>query len=105
MSHFYRNLRNLSLALCSVPLLAFAADGEKASDPAKGTAPTTAPAPATGKPAEIPPLFIELDKDKDGQVSKAEAKRSAEVSARFDELDSDRSGKISVAEWQAFIRK
>ena len=57
---------------------------------------TPAPAAATG---EVAPMFKELDRDHDGQVSKSEAKRSAEIQKRFDTLDLDRNGKLSVTEW------
>lgn len=50
-------------------------------------------------PGAVPPLFNELDQDKDGQISRDEAKRSADTTARFDEIDADRDGKLSAAEW------
>ena len=55
----------------------------------------------TGAGGDSASMFKELDRDKDGQVSKDEAKRSADVQARFDQLDSDRDGKVSMTEWNA----
>lgn len=68
------------------------------------------PAPAGGPPARetpaapaakawMPPLFEQLDSNRDGYVTKEEAKRSAEVTARFKELDSDQDGRIGTAEF------
>lgn len=82
----------------ALPIGAMAADPPKspaATDPAPMPA---QPAPDVGK-TEVPPMFKELDQNKDGQVSKDEAKRSAEVQTLFDSMDSDRNGKISLVEW------
>jgi hypothetical protein len=88
--------------------------GPATSQPAAGDAaepakhPAMEPSPATSQPApgdagrtEVPPRFKELDRDKDGQISKDEAKVSAEIEARFETLDSDRNGKVSLIEWAA----
>lgn len=50
-------------------------------------------------------MFRELDRDKDGQVTKDEAKRSADVQARFDALDANHDGKVSMAEWSSGQRE
>lgn len=47
------------------------------------------------------PMFKELDTNKDGYISRDEARRSADTSARFNEMDADRDGRISAAEWKA----
>lgn len=67
-----------------------------------GTAPPGA-SPRDAAPADqlLPPLFKELDTDKDGQVTRDEAKRSADATARFGEIDSNRDGRLSPAEWKA----
>jgi EF hand domain-containing protein len=95
----------------ALPLGASAADATK-STPAMGTGSTTgqttpsqtmpsATTPAElGKP-EVPPLFKELDKNRDGQVTRDEAKRSAEILSTFDSLDTDHNGKVSLLEWNA----
>jgi len=90
----------------ALPIGALAADPPK-SPAATEPAPMPAqPAPDAGKAAppeagktEMPPMFKELDLNKDGQVSKDEAKRSADVLARFETLDSDHNGKVSLVEW------
>lgn len=70
----------------SLPLTALAAD--------------PAPAGAAGMDA-VPPMFKQLDSNKDGQISMEEAKRSAETSAAFAAIDTDKNGKLSLAEWTA----
>ncbi|HJV28605.1 MAG TPA: EF-hand domain-containing protein [Aromatoleum sp.] len=86
----------------ALPLGASAADATK-SAPAMGTGSTT-PSPTTpaelGKP-EVPPMFKELDTNRDGQISRDEAKRSAEILSTFDSLDTDHNGKVSLLEWNA----
>lgn len=93
--------RNTTLAtlllLAALPLAAGAADAA-APVPAEKMPP---PAPAgDAAKGETPPLFKELDGNKDGYVTKDEAKRSAEVTARFAELDADRDGKVAAAEFR-----
>lgn len=61
----------------------------------------TAADPGASGRTELPAMFKELDQDKDGQISKDEAKRSAEVQTNFDSMDTDRNGKISLIEWGA----
>jgi len=65
------------------------------------TAPDSGRSAATGSPAATPPMFKELDKNNDGQISQAEAKRSADVSARFSAIDTDKNKQLSLHEWQA----
>lgn len=71
----------------------------------KGTQGGTTMPDATGttgaKSGDTSSMFKELDRDKDGQVSKDEASRSADVQARFDELDANRDGKVSMTEWNS----
>jgi Ca2+-binding EF-hand superfamily protein len=59
------------------------------------------PPPAAGSTAEAAPLFLQLDSDQDGYVSKDEAKRSADTAAQFDDLDANHDGKISATEFGA----
>jgi Ca2+-binding EF-hand superfamily protein len=44
------------------------------------------------------PSLNTFDKDKDGYVSREEAKSSRELSSRFGELDKDNDGKLSAQE-------
>jgi hypothetical protein len=62
-------------------------------------APAT-PNAAAVKEAPPAPLFTQLDANKDGYVTKDEAKRSAEVTARFTKLDADRDGKLAASEFK-----
>lgn len=45
-------------------------------------------------------IFRELDVNRDGFVSKEEARRSADISARFNDLDSDKDNRISASEFR-----
>ena len=89
------------LLVGALPIAAGAAEPAK-SPPAlqPGTAPAPPAVPDAGK-IEVPPMFKELDQNKDGQITKDEAKRSAETLARFDSLDTDHNGKVSLLEWNA----
>ncbi|QID19936.1 hypothetical protein G3580_18910 [Nitrogeniibacter mangrovi] len=66
-----------------------------------GTMPLASPAAQTPAhpDADAPAMFKQLDQNRDGQVSKQEARRSAETQATFDRLDRNHDGAISLAEW------
>jgi Ca2+-binding EF-hand superfamily protein len=49
--------------------------------------------------------FAKLDKNKDGYISKAEAKGEPELSANFDKWDLNNDGKINRAEYLAAMAK
>lgn len=93
----------------TLPLAAAAADPVRppATDPVRPPAADMPPAGnpgmsgSGGAPTNTAPIFQQLDRDGDGQISKEEARRSADALARFNALDTDRSGGISAAEWQA----
>ena len=93
-----------TVLLGALPLAATAADGTKPTPAPGGMTGQTPPSVTTpaelGQP-EIPPMFKELDRDKDGQITREEAKRSAEITASFDSLDTDHNGKVSILEWNA----
>jgi hypothetical protein len=79
--------------------------------PPPNTSPTNSPpdksdrsAPAdTGNSTSLP-SFKQLDKNKDGFVSRDEAQKASSISARFDELDLDHDGKLSRSEMDAAQR-
>jgi hypothetical protein len=49
--------------------------------------------------------FAKLDKNKDGYISKAEAKGEAELASSFDKWDMNNDGKINRAEYLAAMAK
>jgi hypothetical protein len=110
-----RKLTLTTLILAAgLPMAAMAqgAGGGTYQDATKPTPHTTAPTPkdtpdgpagAGMAPAggDTSAMFKDLDRDKDGQVSKEEAKRSADVEKRFDTLDANHDGKVSMSEWSS----
>lgn len=60
------------------------------------TPPGSAPVP---KDSSIQALFVRIDVDKDGKLSRDEATRLPAISARFDELDADTDGTLSPSEF------
>lgn len=97
----------------TLPLAAVAAEQMKSPAAIEREATPMQPAPPGAQPppgaapatTEVPPLFKELDRDSDGQISKDEAKRSAETQAQFETLDANGDGKISLAEWKAQVKE
>jgi Ca2+-binding EF-hand superfamily protein len=61
-------------------------------------------AQAQAAPADARSLFTKVDADKDGKVSKDEAKMLPAVSGRFDELDKDKDGFLSMDEFSAAVK-
>lgn len=91
------------LLLVALPIGAIAAESDRplAGSPQTGSPQTGSPAAgAATPPVEPTPLFDQLDVNRDGYVTKQEAKRSAEVTTRFKALDGDRDSKISLAEFK-----
>jgi hypothetical protein len=90
----------MTLALAA-PLSASAAP-QAATDKARAKA-DVAPSkqPVQDQAETIDAALAELDKDKDGKISKAEAAPVAELARYFDPLDADKDGFISRAEMQA----
>jgi hypothetical protein len=71
-------------------------------------APSTAPllsapaAPMSAKEFAAPPMsdsFAELDRDKDGAVTRSEAERNVQVAMAFKRLDESRDGRLDLAEY------
>src|SRR5262245_8174785 len=73
---------------------AFAAPHASADDKAKKNA------TASGRSLSAP-LFERLDRNKDGFVTRDEAKDATELQGRFTELDKNNDGKLSPAEMGA----
>lgn len=83
------------LLLGALPIAAFAADP---AQPATGSSPPMATSGAKDPPA---PLFLQLDVNHDGYITREEAKRSADITARFERLDTNHDGKISSDEFKS----
>jgi hypothetical protein len=80
-------------AAVALPSAVFAADTDSPSrTPSASSAPRDAGAPMT---------FNSLDTNKDGYVSREEAKNSSALSKQFGQLDKDGDGKLSAAELAA----
>ena len=85
----------------ALPLTALAQMGSP-SAPSKspsGTSNSSSGSSGSGMSKDSP--LNRLDTNKDGYVSKGEAKGSAEVSKNFKELDKDHDGKLSPSELSA----
>jgi hypothetical protein len=78
-------------AAVALPTAVLAAGNDPAAraPSASGTAPRDAGAPMT---------FNSLDANKDGHISREEAKNSSELNKQFSQLDKDGDGKLSAAE-------
>jgi len=82
-------------AALAAPLAAQSADGDKGA--LKAT-PAKEKASASGRTSPSAALFERLDKNKDGFVTRDEARDATELQGRFAELDKDNDGKISASE-------
>lgn len=96
-----RKLHLTALAIIGiVPLAGIAAD-TTSSQPGASSSTSRSSAADTSGSMQPSAMFKRLDKDKDGTISKSEAKASKDLTARFEQVDTDRDGKITVSEWQA----
>lgn len=86
----------------ALPLAVTAADSttQPSGSGSPGSSTTESSSPTTGREDTVPSIFKDLDTNKDGYVSRDEAKRSAEATARFSEMDTDRDGRIAAAEYK-----
>jgi len=66
--------------------------------PLMGIAQTPTPADA-GKANSAPRSFVVIDKNKDGHVSREEAKQAGISTINFDEADKDKDGRLNLSEW------
>jgi hypothetical protein len=82
----------------ALPLTALAQTGSP-SAPSKSPSSAGSSSPGSGMSKDSP--LSRLDTNKDGYVSKNEAKGSAEVSKHFSTLDKDHDGKLSSSELSA----
>lgn len=69
------------------------------SSPSSKTDPGTA---ATSSTATSNDVFIKLDTDKDGVVSKKEASKNKALASKWDTLDTNKDGKLDQGEFAAF---
>lgn len=95
------------ILLGALPLAGFGADyGSPQNPPTSGVIGGQIDTPSASglnrdQTGDVPREFRRMDKDKDGMISRDEAKRSKDTMAQFDTLDADHDGKISLSEWQA----
>ena len=86
-------------ALFAVPMTANAA--EKSSGPSATSGGTSSAGKSAAGNGGSASMMKQLDTDKDGSVSRDEAKKDSNVSKRFKELDKDNNGKLSATELNA----
>jgi Ca2+-binding EF-hand superfamily protein len=55
--------------------------------------------PDIGKTNSAPRSFVVIDKNKDGHISREEAKQAGIPVLNFDAADKDKDGKINLSEW------
>ena len=87
----------VAAAAAAAIALPFAASAD--NDKAKGE--QAAGSAASGRTAGSAALFDRLDKNRDGFVTRDEARDATELQGRFAELDKDNDGKISRSEMRA----
>ena len=87
--------------LKSKSLLAVALAAAFALPVAANAAGTDRPSGSASSGGGSTPSMKQLDTDRDGTISKEEAKKSSTVSKRFKELDKDSDGKLSATEMNA----
>ncbi len=57
-------------------------------------------APQTDKDIhKLPPLFVTADQNKDGYVSRDEAKKAGISTINFDAADKNKDGRLNLSEW------
>ncbi|MGH8641063.1 MAG: hypothetical protein ACRET6_05100 [Burkholderiales bacterium] len=85
----------IAIALAAAfPLGAYAQGTTKPDQQQRPGASSSTPAPQSGSAAS-------LDTNRDGLISREEAKASSELSSRFNELDKNRDGALSPQELSA----
>jgi hypothetical protein len=66
---------------------------------------TTSPAVEPGSTKAAPPTFAAMDANKDGKVSRAEARAHGELNSNFGTLDGDRDDNLSESEYDKWHSK
>ncbi|MBU3629667.1 EF-hand domain-containing protein [Polynucleobacter sp. AP-Melu-500A-A1] len=66
--------------------------------PLVGTAQTATPSDAS-KVNQAPRSFVVIDKNKDGHISREEAKQAGISTLNFDAADKDKDGRLNLSEW------
>ena len=87
-------IATLVFAVLTIPVGALAAAGDPPSRPA----PSHPRNPVDRTPDTGAATFKSLDANRDGYVSRDEARNSSELTSRFNELDQDRDGRLSRQE-------
>lgn len=85
--------------------MAFAANAQMGPSTNPNTSPSSGPGSGSTNPASssAPGADLgKLDTNKDGFISKAEARRDKELSKAFQSLDSNKDGKLDAAEFAAY---
>jgi hypothetical protein len=78
------------------------ADDDKATPGTKSE--KASGSPASGRSGGADALFERLDKNKDGFVTRDEARDATELQGRFAEMDKDNDGKLSRSEMRGLDR-
>ena len=87
-------------AVFALPLSVNAAGTEKSGTPSAGTGSSADKSGMSGNGGAASSMK-RLDTNKDGSVSREEAKKDTNISKRFSELDKDNDGKLSTTEMNA----
>lgn len=99
-------MKQKALSIVLATLFAAASGVAIAADPPGAPKPGGAPGDMGGMPGAAPGgagggAFEKLDKNKDGIVSKDEAKGDSGVKKNFSKWDTNKDGKLSKAEYEA----
>ena len=94
----------LSLIVAAISAtMAFAANAQVGGS-APGSAPSSGPEASSNPASSSAPGadLGKLDTNKDGAISKSEARKDKELSKAFGSLDSNKDGKLDAAEFAAY---
>lgn len=91
----------LSGAVAMSMLATTASVWAQSSAPPVVAGPAAAPQSAAAK--EMPAAFVKADANKDGKLSKQEAKVVPGLAAKFDDVDTDQDKMVSSTEFEKFL--